>query len=246
MARIAENSSSTQYCSQAMSGCMIIDSNAIDHMTFGSKLFSSYTSPKVHYITVVDGSHTRVIGYGDIDLQPSFTLKNVLYIPRLSNNLDLATGRTIGVTKEQGGLYFLSHKRDCHKSDSHSLPSQVWLQHKHLRHLPSLFLQQSVVSLMGKGKKFMKNKINIGIYTGGKTSRARRGNNQKLTISHKDLVRTLVRNKLLLNVLRIGNNMSLSCIVHEYCLSSFYDDHQRCSPKTTTEAYLRNHRLTSI
>jgi len=57
-------------------------------MTFGSQLFSSYTSsPKVQYITVVDGSDTNVVGYGNIDLQPSFKLNNVLHIPKLSYNL---------------------------------------------------------------------------------------------------------------------------------------------------------------
>ena len=62
------------------------------------------------------------------------TLKNVLHVPKLSNNLlaiqkitqdlncaviffpshcvfqDLATGKTIGIAKEQGGLYYLQHE----------------------------------------------------------------------------------------------------------------------------------------
>ncbi|RDY03361.1 hypothetical protein CR513_13069, partial [Mucuna pruriens] len=110
----------------------IIGSGANKHMTFGSKLFSSFTYfSTVHYITIANGS---------------------------------CHGRTIGVTKEQRELYYLSNERDGQKVlsssfefeyESHSLVLQVWLQHKCLGHLPfslikfmflSLFIQQYVES----------------------------------------------------------------------------------------------------
>ncbi len=117
----------------------ILDSGATHHMTFHSELFRTYTSSSsIPYITVADGSHTRVDGCGDIDLQ-FFKLKDVLHVPNLSNNLisirkltqdnnctvmffhshcvfqDLTTGKTIGVAKEQGGLYYLSDERTGQK-----------------------------------------------------------------------------------------------------------------------------------
>ena len=134
--------SKTSSCSLTMSGksssflsfnvsgtenIWIIDSGATDHMTPHSSYFSSYNA----YITVANGSNTPITGRGNIYLQPSFPLKNVLHVPNLSNNLlsihkitqdlncavtfshshcvfqDLATGKTIGLAKEQGGLYYL-------------------------------------------------------------------------------------------------------------------------------------------
>jgi hypothetical protein len=156
-------------------------------MTFDSQQFLKYISPSgTPYITVADGSHTPIAGCGDIELQ-SFKLKDVLHVPGLSNNLlsvrkitkdnhcavifydsycvfqDLATGKTIEVAKEHGGLYYLSDTRIGQKvlstalqSQSKSSPAaQIWLQHKRLGHppfplmkrmFPSLFSNQSVES----------------------------------------------------------------------------------------------------
>lgn len=78
---------------------------------------------------MVDGCHTSATGCGNIKLNPSLHLNNVLHVPKLSNNLfihkltkvlncvvtffyshcdflHLATGRKIGVAKEQGRLYY--------------------------------------------------------------------------------------------------------------------------------------------
>jgi len=110
----------------------IIDSGVIDHMTPHSSYFSSYNALSCNqHINVANGFNTHIIGCGNIHLQPSFSLKNVLHISKLSNNLlsihkitqdlnrpviffhshcvfqDLATGRTIGIAKEQGRLYYL-------------------------------------------------------------------------------------------------------------------------------------------
>jgi len=66
----------------------IIDSGATDHMTPHSSCFSSYNALSCNqHITVVDGSNTPITGRGNIHLQPSFPLKNVLHVPNLSNNL---------------------------------------------------------------------------------------------------------------------------------------------------------------
>ncbi|KAL2320148.1 hypothetical protein Fmac_029117 [Flemingia macrophylla] len=151
----------------------IIDSGATDHMTPHPSYFSSYTTSSGNqHITVANGSHTPVLGCGNIQLQPSLHLKNVLHVPKLSNNLmsihkvtqdlncavtffhshcvfqDLATGRTIGIAKEQGGLYYLQHEgnKGCtrqkaltsnHQPTSESWSSsQIWLQHRRLGHPP--------------------------------------------------------------------------------------------------------------
>jgi len=66
----------------------IIDSGGIDHMTPHSSLFSSYTTVSGNqYITIANGSNTPVTGRGNVHLQPSFPLKNIFHLPKLSNNL---------------------------------------------------------------------------------------------------------------------------------------------------------------
>ena len=178
----------SSYCSFTMSGksssflsfnasstenIWIIDSGATDHMTPHSSSFSSYTTLSGKpYITVANGSTTPINGRGNIHLQPSFPLKNVLHVPKLSNNLlsiqkitqdlncavvffpshcvfqDLATGKTIGIAKEQGGLYYLQHEESkkgarlqAHTSNLQQgreswSSSQIWLQHRRLGHPP--------------------------------------------------------------------------------------------------------------
>src|SRR4030066_1746381 len=117
-------------------------------MTFDSQHFLKYNSSSgIPYITVADGSHTSIAGVGDIELQ-SFKLKDVLHVPGLSNNLlsvhkitkdnncavifsdshcafqDLATGKTIEIAKEHGGLYYLSDTQIGQKVLSTALQSQ--------------------------------------------------------------------------------------------------------------------------
>ena len=119
-----------------------VESVTTDHMTPHSSYFSSYTILTGNqHITVANGSHTPVTGCGNIQLQSSLHLSNVLHVPKVSNNLlsihkitkdlncdvtffhyhcvfqDLVTGRTIGIAKEQGGLYYLQHddNKECIK-----------------------------------------------------------------------------------------------------------------------------------
>ena len=109
-------------------------------MTPHSSYFSSYTILTGNqHITVANGSHTPVTGCGNIQLQSSLHLNNVLHVSKLSNNLlsihkitqdlncgvtffhsycafqDLALRRTIEIAKEQGGLYYLQDEdnKEC-------------------------------------------------------------------------------------------------------------------------------------
>jgi len=57
-------------------------------MTPHSSYFSSYIALSSNqHIAVANGSNTPITGCGNIHLQPSFPLKNVLHVPKLSNNL---------------------------------------------------------------------------------------------------------------------------------------------------------------
>jgi len=155
---------------------VLIDSGATNHMTPHSSSFSSYTAlSRNPYITVANGSTTPVNGHGNIHLQPSFPLRNVLHVPKLSNNLlsiqkitqdlncavvffpshcvfqDLATWKTIGIAKEQDGLYYLQpeENKKCARLQTHTSnlqqgheswsSSQIWLQHPPFSTLKSLF-----------------------------------------------------------------------------------------------------------
>ncbi|KAK2414409.1 myosin-16 [Trifolium repens] len=143
------NCRSFTVCDVIPKNAWILDSGATNHMTFDSTLLSSYTSPSsIPYITVADGSHARVVGIGNIDLQPSLKLQSMLHVPTLSNNLisirrltrdrnckvtffashcvfqDLNSGQTIGIAKEKEGLYYFSDEPGGPKVLSSSLLSE--------------------------------------------------------------------------------------------------------------------------
>jgi len=105
-------------------------------MTPHSSFFSSYIALSGNqYITVANGSNTSVTGHGNIHLQPSFPLKNVLHDPKLSNNFlsiqkviqdlncavvffpsycifqDLSMRKTIGIAKSKAGYIIYSMKK---------------------------------------------------------------------------------------------------------------------------------------
>ena len=66
----------------------IIDSGATDHMTHSSHKFSTYTPcPSTRKIATADGSLITIAGIEDIKISPSFTLKNVLHVPKLSTHM---------------------------------------------------------------------------------------------------------------------------------------------------------------
>ena len=83
-----KSSSFLSFNASGIENLWIIDSGATDHMTPHSSYFSSYTTSSGNqHITVANGSHNPVTGCGNIHLQPSLHLKNVLHVPSLSNNL---------------------------------------------------------------------------------------------------------------------------------------------------------------
>ena len=60
----------------------ITDSGATDHMTFESSLFITYSPcPSNTKVVTIDGSVTTVAGIGDVQINSSLTLKNVLHVP---------------------------------------------------------------------------------------------------------------------------------------------------------------------
>ena len=100
-----------------------------DHMTSKSQLFHTYTpSPSNKKIAVANGSLATVAGFRDIYITPTFILKNVLHVPKLSANLisiqklthdlkcyaiffpsycvfqEQGSRRRIGLAKERNGL----------------------------------------------------------------------------------------------------------------------------------------------
>ncbi|XP_072084397.1 uncharacterized protein [Arachis hypogaea] len=148
-----KGSSFLSFNSPSTESTWIVDSSATNHMTPHSLSFSSYTNSSGHkQITIANGSHIPITGYGNIHLQPSIHLKNVLHVPKLSTNLlsihkvtkdlncaatffhthyvfqDLATKRTIGIAKEQDGLYYLPHEKST---------TQKTLNSNHQTNIPS-------------------------------------------------------------------------------------------------------------
>ena len=110
----------------------VIDSGAIDYMTSNSSLFSTFQSqPSPSTATLVDGSHSCVLGSSTIRPTPSIPLTSVLSLPNFSFNLmsvskliralkcyisfflnfclfqNLMTKQIIGRGRESRGLYIL-------------------------------------------------------------------------------------------------------------------------------------------
>ena len=122
----------------------IIDSGATDPMTSESSLFITYSPcPSTRKVTTAKGSLTTIASIGDVQINSSLTLKNVLHVPKLSSNLisihklthDLCcqvtfndtycifqkkdSRKTIGRAKEQNCLYYL--KLPSHNNEKTSL-----------------------------------------------------------------------------------------------------------------------------
>lgn len=65
----------------------IIDSGASDHMTYERSYFTHLSSSHVSSVTNANGETFPVLGTGSIQITPSLTLHNVLYVPALSHHL---------------------------------------------------------------------------------------------------------------------------------------------------------------
>ena len=65
----------------------ILDSGAIDHMTFDSNDFSDTTQSKRSCVANANGVTYPVTRAGTVTLSPSLSLSNTLLVPSLSNRL---------------------------------------------------------------------------------------------------------------------------------------------------------------
>ncbi|RDX63300.1 hypothetical protein CR513_58286, partial [Mucuna pruriens] len=107
----------------------ILDSRATDHMTSFPSHFTSYLKvPKRQLITVANGDHVPIAGSGNVQLHSSLILIQdwncaVTFFRSHCVIQELTTGRTIGVAKEQGGLYYLQHTKIGNNTNKEELPS---------------------------------------------------------------------------------------------------------------------------
>ena len=68
-------------------GSWVIDSGATNHMTHSSQKFNTYSPcPSNKKIATTDGSLATVASQGEVRLNKSIVLKNVLHVPKLSTN----------------------------------------------------------------------------------------------------------------------------------------------------------------
>ncbi|WVY94335.1 hypothetical protein V8G54_033423 [Vigna mungo] len=139
-----------------MSEVKVIPLKAIDESMMCP---STHGKRNKELITVVNGQGIPICDSGNIILDTSIVLKDVLHVPQLANNLisvqkltkdlncsDLATGKTILSSKEQSGLYFLkfddqSNTKIMSQQEISETwaKSQIWLHHQRLGH-PSFSL----------------------------------------------------------------------------------------------------------
>ncbi|RVW92303.1 Retrovirus-related Pol polyprotein from transposon TNT 1-94 [Vitis vinifera] len=119
----------------------IIDSGAIDHMTFDSRQISPLRPSSQKIVSTANGNTTPVIGEGSLTLTDTLNLDSVLVVPSLYYNLlsvsqitvalscivifrpefcvikDIQTRQTIGCGIKSGKLYYL----DLQSKDSNKL-----------------------------------------------------------------------------------------------------------------------------
>ena len=134
----------------------ILDSGAIDHITFDSTLFTQTESPLIPIVNLPTGSSVPVTSIGAMPFNSNITLDKVLCVPSFRLNLmyvsklttslnycailfptfcvlqDLATMKTIGWSKQCGGLYYMSPLQGTPVSHQVSQPSDLW--HMRLGH----------------------------------------------------------------------------------------------------------------
>ena len=142
-------------------------SSALDYMTNTSTNFlSNIPNFDNHLITIANGSVVPAVGQGNISIDPSFQLKNVLHIPKLEGKKtfyqstkdldsfitffdthyvlqDKTLSKTIGVAKAWKGLYIIDDMNNLPIAKAQlaesptSKESEIWAHHQHLDH-PSL------------------------------------------------------------------------------------------------------------
>lgn len=65
----------------------IVNSGTFDHMTYDRSYFTHLSSSIVSSVTNANGEAFPVLGIGSVQLTPSLTLHNMLYVPALSHHL---------------------------------------------------------------------------------------------------------------------------------------------------------------
>ena len=109
----------------------ILDSGAIDHMTYDASDFSERSSPRRTSIANANGDISLVKGVGTVMISPTLSLINTLFVPSLSHKLlsvsqvtkelncivliyptfcllqDILTKKIIGRGTKKGGLYYM-------------------------------------------------------------------------------------------------------------------------------------------
>ena len=148
----------------------LIDSGATDHITSTSHSFTSTNNnPSIPPVVLLSGEKASIISVGNASLNSSLSLNNVLYVPSFKVNLmsvskltqglhcsisffpnwcilqDLATRKTIGLGKQQGGLYYLvslvSDKPSLLPPSCNHAHASTHLWHSRLGHPSSSRLQ---------------------------------------------------------------------------------------------------------
>ncbi|XP_071729311.1 uncharacterized protein [Rutidosis leptorrhynchoides] len=134
----------------------IFDCGATHTMTFEKSDFCSKSKPLVNKIQAANGGIVQVQGGGKIEITPTMTLSNCLYVPALSHKLlsisdvtkelncsvllhptfcilqDIRTGVIIGRDTEQGGLYYVDEvTQQGTVMLAHRTPDrEAWLWHR--------------------------------------------------------------------------------------------------------------------
>ncbi|PRQ19620.1 putative RNA-directed DNA polymerase [Rosa chinensis] len=69
------------------SNTWIINYGASDHMTYDKSFFVTLSSPSITHVSNANGESFPVLGIGSVQVTPSITLYNALYVPSLSHHL---------------------------------------------------------------------------------------------------------------------------------------------------------------
>ncbi|RDY09226.1 hypothetical protein CR513_06435, partial [Mucuna pruriens] len=124
----------------------ILDFEAADHMTPFPSYFTSYLKvSKEKLITFAMKIMFLLLDLTTSNFRPLYPYTINIFRSHCVIQ-ELTTWRTIGVVKEQGGLYYLQHTKVGNNTNKEDLPSsqratsetwatsQIWLYHKHLGH----------------------------------------------------------------------------------------------------------------